>query len=111
MTSPPVLATSQRRCRSCIHPAHLGTCTARSGGTAYACGCPVVTLADDPEYGRPSPAAVEPPEPCLDCEIVPDALGCECDRAGTLEDRLARAIARRTADHHTAAEVPPWPSR
>lgn len=36
-------------------------------------------------------AAVEPP--CLDCEIVPDpALGCECDRAGTLEDRLARAM-------------------
>lgn len=26
-------------CRSCPHPPHLGTCTKRNGGTAYACGC------------------------------------------------------------------------
>lgn len=40
-------------CRSCPHPPHLGICTRRNGGTAYACGCtaqtpatPDVTLRD-----------------------------------------------------------------
>lgn len=34
-----VLRVAREACRGCIHPPHLGTCTARSGGTAYACGC------------------------------------------------------------------------
>lgn len=82
-----VLATPRRSCRSCFHPAHLGICTARSGGTAYACGCVAVTLADDPDHGKPA-AAAEPPEPCLDCERSP----CACADVGDLEDRFERAL-------------------
>jgi hypothetical protein len=31
------------QCRSCPHPPHLGACTKRNGGTAYACACPAQT--------------------------------------------------------------------
>lgn len=31
------------KCRSCPHPPHLGLCTKRNGGTAYACGCSAQT--------------------------------------------------------------------
>lgn len=31
-------------CLVCGHRGHTGTCTRRSGGTAYACGCTMVTL-------------------------------------------------------------------
>lgn len=30
-------------CRGCVHPPHLGLCTKRSGGTAYACACSAQT--------------------------------------------------------------------
>jgi hypothetical protein len=32
-------AAATPRCRSCGHAPHTGLCTARSGGTAYACMC------------------------------------------------------------------------
>lgn len=34
---------TDRVCLSCHHRAHLGLCTARSGGTAYACACSTQT--------------------------------------------------------------------
>lgn len=32
-------APSRRKCSGCIHDAHIGMCTSRNGGTAYACPC------------------------------------------------------------------------
>lgn len=37
------------RCCSCHHRAHIGLCTARSGGTAYACMCSKVTISPEPD--------------------------------------------------------------
>lgn len=38
-TTGEVAIVERPRCRSCLHPAHLGLCLRRSGGTAYACLC------------------------------------------------------------------------
>lgn len=35
------------RCKGCPHPPHLGPCNGRHGGTAYRCGCLLVTPTPD----------------------------------------------------------------
>jgi hypothetical protein len=67
----PGAALEVAKCQSCHHRAHLGLCTARSGGTAYACACsrqaellpaagaaPLVGIVKDKSTGRILPAAV-----------------------------------------------------
>jgi len=36
---PGLVSSSPRRCGHCIHPAHVGMCTGRNGGTAHPCPC------------------------------------------------------------------------
>lgn len=52
-------------CRGCPHPPHLGPCTRRIGGTAYACGCTKQTPRQ--------------PDPVCDCGAPGWACRCERD--------------------------------
>ena len=64
MPAPP----ERPKCRSCPHPAHLGSCTKRSGQTAYACGCTAQTPSDEEPSTAPgareaTPATAGPTAP------------------------------------------------
>ena len=62
----PTPAPREEKCASCSHPGHIGACTRRMGGTAYACGCLRTTL---PTTKNPAPRDATP----TDGEWVPAA--------------------------------------
>jgi hypothetical protein len=47
-------APEPAKCRGCPHPPHLGLCTKRMGGTAYACGCSKQTPSGGGGWARDS---------------------------------------------------------
>lgn len=94
-----------RRCPSCPHPIHLGACTKRNGGTAYACGCGAQRPTGRPFSEGASPAS-DAPRGEARCDhdlatIQADAHGM--GQVSGMEE--AERIARGCADRYKASNA------